>query len=170
MNIVHWGYTMKSMIVYASRHHGNTQKLVRHLSDRYGITLVDAQAAECLADEEYDLIGFASGMDFGKFYPQVTALAKRLSSGKGIYALYTCARDQEKYGLEIEEIARQTGGRYLGKYGCKGYNTYGPWKIIGGMNKAHPDEKELEEACAFYERIAAEFSGGEKKCLYDLQK
>ena len=151
---------MKSMIVYASRHHGNTQKLVRRLSDRYGITLVDAQNAQTLANAQYDLIGFASGIDFGRFYPEVTALAKKLSPGKGIYALYTCAREQEKYGLEIEEIAGQTGCRYLGKYGCKGYNTYGPLKIIGGMNKAHPDEEELEKACVFYKRIVSDFSAG----------
>ena len=160
---------MKSMIVYASRHHGNTAKLVRYLSDRYGIVLMDAQAAQTLADEKYDLIGFASGIDFGKFYPEVTALAKKLSPGKGIYALYTCAKDQAKYGSEIEEIARQRGCRYLGKYGCKGYNTYGPLKIIGGMNKAHPDAEELEKACVFYEQIMSDFSGGEKERLYDLQ-
>ena len=154
---------MKSLIVYASRHHGNTKKLVRYLSDRYGIALMDAQAAQTLADEDYDLIGFASGIDFGKLYPEVTALAQKLSPGKGIYALYTCAKDQAKYGLEIELIAGQTGCRYLGKYGCKGYNTYGPLKIIGGMNKMHPDAQELENACIFYERIVSDFSGEGKK-------
>ena len=150
---------MKSMIVYASRHHGNTEKLVRHLANRYGIALVDAQAVQSLEGEEYDLIGFASGMDFGKFYPSVTALAQMLPPGKCVYALYTCARDQAKYGSEIEEIAGQKGCRYLGKYGCKGYNTYGPWKIIGGMNKAHPDAQELEKACVFYEQIVSDFAG-----------
>ena len=151
---------MKSVIVYASCHHGNTEKLVRHLADRYGIVLVDAQARNILELEEYDLIGFASGIDFGKFYPPVTALAQKLSAGKHVYALYTCARDQARYGAEIEEIARQTGCRYLGKYGCKGYNTYGPWKIIGGMNKAHPDARELEEACDFYETMVSMVSDG----------
>ena len=154
---------MRSMIVYASRHHGNTKRLVEYLAARYDITLANAQAAEKMNMEEYDLIGFASGMDFGKFYPEVTVLAKKLSPGKGIYALYTCARDQAKYGLEIEMIAGQTGCRYLGRYGCKGYNTYGPWKIIGGMNKAHPDAQELEEASVFYEQIVSDFIGGEKK-------
>ena len=153
---------MKSLIVYDSRHHGNTEKLVRHLADRYGITLVDAQSALTLADEAYDLIGFASGMDFGKFYPTVTALAQTLPPGKRVYALYTCARDQAKYGLEIEEIAGQRQCRYLGKYGCKGYNTYGPLKILGGMNKGHPDEAELSGACTFYERIVSDFSCAEK--------
>ena len=33
------------------------------------------------------------------------------------------------------------------------YNTYGPWKIIGGMNKRHPDPEELDAVCGFYAKI-----------------
>ena len=144
---------MKSIIIYASRHHGNTKKLAEHLAVQYDIALVDAQTTSQVDFGHYDLIGFASGMDFGKFYPPVTEMAKKLPAGKSIYALYTCARDQARYGSEIEEIAVQTGCTYLGKYGCRGYNTYGPWKLIGGMNKDHPSREELEGACAFYEGI-----------------
>jgi flavodoxin len=41
----------------------------------------------------------------------------------------------------------------MGEYGCRGYNTYGPWKVIGGMNKNHPSQEELEEAIHFYESL-----------------
>ena len=34
-------------------------------------------------------------------------------------------------------------------YGCKGYNTYGPWQIIGGMNKKHPTKEEIALAVKF---------------------
>ena len=144
---------MRSMIIYASRHHGNTRKLAEHLAAQYDIALVDAQTVSQVDFAKYDLIGFASGMDFGKFYPPVTELAQKIPAGKSVYALYTCAREQARYGSEIEEIAAQMQCRYLGKYGCRGYNTYGPWKIIGGMNKEHPSREELEGACAFYEGI-----------------
>ena len=147
---------MKSMIVYASRHHGNTGKLVKHLADRYDITLTNAEETTEIDYAEYDLIGFASGIDFGKFYDPVIALAEQLPAEKRIYALYTCAQDREKYGGQIEEIAGRTGCIYLGKLGCKGYNTYGPWKLIGGMNKGHPDADELWRACAFYEKMMQE--------------
>ena len=39
----------------------------------------------------------------------------------------------------------------MGEYGCRGYNTYGPWKVIGGMNKNHPSKEELDEVIRFYE-------------------
>ena len=142
-----------SMIVYASHHHRNTEKLVAHLAQQFRITAVNAEEVSHVNFASYDLIGFASGIDFGRFYPQVTDLAGMLPPGKRVYALYTCAKDQEKYGSEIETIAAERGCTYVGKYGCKGYNTYGPWKIVGGMNRTHPDANELAEACAFYEKL-----------------
>ena len=41
----------------------------------------------------------------------------------------------------------------LGQYGCKGYNTYGPWKLIGGMNKKHPNKEDLDGAIDFFGSI-----------------
>jgi len=34
-----------------------------------------------------------------------------------------------------------------------GYNTYGPLKLIGGMNRKHPTGEELEGAVVFYESL-----------------
>ena len=144
---------MKSLILYASRHHGNTKKLVTHLASQYDITLINAEETTTIDYSSYDLIGFASGMDFGKFHPSVTDLARQLPSGKSVYALYTCAKDHIRYGSQIEEIAQQTHCHCLGKFGCRGYNTYGPWKLIGGMNKHHPDPEELDAVCGFYAKI-----------------
>ena len=142
---------MKSLIVYGSHHHGNTEKLVNFLAEKNDITLVNAENESDVDFDDYDLIGFASGIDFGKFYPQVTDLAEKLPSGKYVYSLYTCGMDSEKYGKQIAEIAEKRDCVFLGKFGCKGYDTYGPWKIIGGINKSHPSQKELDEACDFYE-------------------
>ena len=144
---------MKSLIIYASHHHGNTEKLVRNLASRYDITLVNADKVDDIDFDGYDLIGFASGLDFGRFYPSVTDIAAKLPAGKAVYAVYTCARDNAAYGSQIEEIALSKGCRYLGKFCCKGYNTYGPLRLIGGMNKRHPDENDLENLCTFYQSV-----------------
>ncbi len=146
---------MKSLIIYGSRHHGNTEKLVKAIADAYPVDLWDAEAGRCETLADYDCIGFASGIDFGKFYPAVTEAARSLPAGKQVYALFTCARDNGRYGDEIREIARERGCAYLGKFGCKGYNTYGPWKLMGGMNKNHPSAEELAAAIRFYGEVLA---------------
>lgn len=144
---------MKTVIIYSSHHHGNTEKVVRHLTEKFTLDLVNAEKTRDVDLNSYDLVGFASGMDFGKFYPAVTDYASRLRPGQALFAIYTCAKDNKKYGEQIRQIAEQTHCRFLGKFGCKGYNTYGPWQLIGGMNKNHPNEAELANADAFLEGI-----------------
>ena len=53
------------------------------------------------------------------------------------------------FTTSIRESVSQKGAIVLGEYGCKGYNTYGPWQIIGGMNKKHPTKEEIALAVKF---------------------
>ena len=57
----------KTVIVYASKHHGNTFKLIKAISDKYEIAIIDAMKATHVDLQEYDIIGFASGIAFGMF-------------------------------------------------------------------------------------------------------
>ncbi len=144
---------MKSIIIYGSHHHGSTKALVQAITRHQNVELWDAEAAGRPSLEDYDLIGFASGIDFGRFYPAVTGTAQTLPAGKPVYALFTCAKENRKYGDEIQKTAAERGCTYLGTFGCRGYNTYGPWKLIGGMNKGHPTPEEQAAAIAFYEKV-----------------
>ena len=59
---------MKTIIIYGSKHHGNTEKLVRGIAKEHDIVLVDA-IKESIPDlQEYDCIGFASGIAAGRCY------------------------------------------------------------------------------------------------------
>ena len=37
----------------------------------------------------------------------------------------------------------------VGKFGCKGYDTFGPFKLVGGIAKGHPDDKDIQNAVEF---------------------
>jgi flavodoxin len=41
----------------------------------------------------------------------------------------------------------------IGRFFCKGYDTFGPFKLIGGLAKGHPDDKDLENAVAFFKGL-----------------
>lgn len=141
----------KIAITYASTHHGNTYKLVKAIADTYGVDLIDATKQNSADLSSYDLIGFASGIDFGKFYGSIETFAKEnLPSDKKVFFLYTCAQVRKGFTDSISEIADQKKAVILGEYGCKGFNTYGPWKVIGGMNKKHPTEDEIMQAVEFF--------------------
>ena len=35
---------------------------------------------------------------------------------------------------------------WLEKFGCKGYDTFGPFKLVGGIAKDHPNEEDMKNA------------------------
>ena len=37
----------------------------------------------------------------------------------------------------------------IGKFGCKGYDTFGPFKLVGGIAKGHTDEEDIKNAKCF---------------------
>ena len=60
---------MKTAVVYYSKHHGNTKKLLDAIKSASSdeITLFDATKTPPENLEEYDLIGFASARYYSKF-------------------------------------------------------------------------------------------------------
>ncbi len=144
----------KTVIIYASTHHGNTRKLIEAISEKYQIDIIDATEQKFANLSEYDLIGFASGIDFGKFYDAVEQFLKdNLPENKAVFFMYTCARDDKDFTYTMRTEAMKRHALLMGEYGCRGYNTYGAWKVIGGMNKHHPTKKELDGAVQFYELL-----------------
>ena len=144
----------KAVIVYASTHHQNTYKLVKAVAKRFDVTLIDAAKQHYADLSAYDMIGFASGIDFGKFYPAVEQfLENNLPENKQIFFIYTCAKTSNKFTQSIKEKALKKHAIIMGEYGCKGYNTYGPLKLIGGINKNHPSDDEINDAVSFFESL-----------------
>lgn len=54
--------------------------------------------------------------------------------------------ERKGFSNSIREIALDKEATILGEYGCKGHNTYVPWKLVGGMNKNHPTRDEVMAA------------------------
>lgn len=53
----------------------------------------------------------------------------------------------------LTEIAREKNCPILGEFSCKGYDTFSPFKLVGGIAKGHPDERDLENARSFFRQI-----------------
>ena len=62
---------MKTVIVYASVHHGNTKKLVEKIAEECKVDLIDAVQQPKADLSDYDRIGFASGIYFSKFHQTI---------------------------------------------------------------------------------------------------
>ena len=110
---------MKTVIVYASVHHGNTKKLVEKIAEECKVDLIDA-VQQPKAD---------------------------LPENKKVFMICTYGGNAAYKSLEV--ILREKKTDIIGKFGCKGYDTFGPFKLVGGIAKGHPDEKDLKAAVSF---------------------
>lgn len=145
---------MKTLIVYQSYHHGNTKKLIDAIAEEHEVDIAEIGSAFRVNLDDYDVIGLAAGIAYGKFYRPVENFAReKLPAGKKIFLLYTCGKDFDFYTDTIKQSIANRGCTLLGAYGCQGYDTYGPFKLIGGLAKGHPTEEEIQAAVAFYEGI-----------------
>ncbi|MBQ1171459.1 MAG: flavodoxin family protein [Lachnospiraceae bacterium] len=140
---------VKTAIVYASVHHGNTQKVVDAIAKEYVVDLIDATKIKFADLSEYDVIGFASGIFFGKFHRSVLDFAREnLPEGKKVFFISTYG-SKEGYS-SIDKIAEAKNALIIDKYGCKGWDTFGVFALVGGIQKGHPDKNELADAVQFY--------------------
>ena len=145
---------MKAVIIYASMHHGNTKKIVDAIAQECDVELVDATKVNEKNLEGYDLIGFASGIFYSKYHQQVLDFANiNLPTDKKVFFIATAGNPIDFNFHTIAEIAKEKSCNEVGRFQCKGYDTFGPFKLVGGIQKGHPDEEELREAVEFFKGI-----------------
>ena len=144
---------MKTAVCYYSRHHGNTLKVLEAMGP--DIDLIDVTSRMAAHLEDYDCIGFASGIYYSKFHETVLDFARQyLPQDKDVFFVYTCGSMRKGYPSAIAEVAAARGSRILGEYGCRGFDTFGPFKLIGGIAKGHPNSGELEKARIFCQSLS----------------
>ena len=143
---------MKTVIIYASVHHNNTKKIVDAIADEYGVDIIDAAKITEKDLSGYDLIGFASGIYFGKMHQAVINFAEvNLPENKEVFLM--CTYGGRPVFDSIKGIIKEKQGRIVGEFSCKGYDTFGPFKLIGGISKGHPDKNDLDNAKAFFKGL-----------------
>lgn len=146
---------MKTLIVYVSIHHGNTKKLAEAMADVLDGELIRPSEVDINKLSDYDLIGFGSGIYFGKHHKSLLNLVDKLPKLDDKKAFIFSSSGMKEGGLfnrfytAIKEKLREKGVNVIGEFSCLGFDTYGPLKLIGGISKGRPNEKDLENARAF---------------------
>ena len=146
---------MTTAIVYYSQHHGNTKKLLDAIQAADpSVALIDVTTQPTANLSSYDRIGFASGIYFSAFAKQIVAFANaRLPENKPLFYIYTHGALKGDFLKAMREIAARKHCEELGEYRCQGYDTFGPFKLVGGIAKGHPTEDEVEGAVRFYKGL-----------------
>lgn len=144
----------KTILFYYSVHHGNTEKIVKALEACFGVTLVKVPCADLPTLEAYDLVGFASGIYMSEFGKPLRELADRLAlDGKNCFTVYTCGAVAGKFDAGFVRLLESKGANVAGRFHCRGYDTFGPFKLVGGIAKGRPDDADVADAICFFEKL-----------------
>lgn len=146
---------MKTAIVYASVHHKNTEKLVQAIAAKYpDVELIDATKTVLKDLSSYDLIGFASGIFYSKFHKAlINFITENLPAHKNTFVIYTCGADRPSYLKDMEELIKSKECFLVGHYSCLAFDTFGPFKLVGGLNKGRPNDNDIQKALEFFETL-----------------
>ncbi len=145
---------MKTAIVYYSRHHGNTKKLLDAIAAAEDVTLIDVTQSPPADLSGYDRIGFASGVYYNSFARQLISYAdEHLPEDRGVFFICTHGAPRGSFLKGIREITEKKHGRELGAYHCRGFDTFGPFRFVGGIAKGHPTGEEIAAAVRFYQAL-----------------
>ena len=148
---------MKTAVCYYPPNHGIPGRFREAMAGEGNLDLIDVTTRQTVRLEEYNCIGFASGIYGFDFQKAVVEFARQyLPQGKPVFFVYTYGGAKGSGAKSVAKIAREKNCPVLGEFSCKGYDTFGPFKLIGGIAKRHPDARDLENARKFYRKIQAQ--------------
>ncbi|WP_160673229.1 flavodoxin family protein [Clostridium sp. C8-1-8] len=147
---------MKALIVYSSYHHGNTKKVALAMGEMAKAEVIEEAQARNIDFSKYDLIGFGSGIYGFGFDKKMIALIESSSlENKNVFVFSTNDSGSVKNHQAVLNILEGKKAKVLGNFSCKGWDTFGPFKLIGGRAKNHPDASDLDNAKEFIKGIIA---------------
>ncbi len=147
----------KTLIFCYSIHHGNTRKLVEAIQKRLGAEVIMLPCKESPNLKDYELVGFASGIYMSSFGDSMLTFADSVAGldGKDCFTMYTSGANSDKLDKGMLSKLEGKGAHIVGRFSCRGFDTFGPFKLVGGLQKGRPNGEDIEKAVSFCEGLMA---------------
>ncbi|MGF0169280.1 flavodoxin family protein [Streptomyces sp. Marseille-Q5077] len=148
---------MKTVIVCASVSHGNTRRVADSMAGVLGAEVVAPEQADLAELAGADLVGFGSGVFHGRLHPRLTEFVKALPAGRGRAFVFATSGLPEippaPFTRPLVQLLKGKGFEVDGSFSCRAFDTWTPFKLVGGINKQRPNAVDLAAARAFAERL-----------------
>jgi flavodoxin len=149
----------KSLLVVYSYHHNNTEKIANVIAKVLDSPIKTPQQINPQDLQEYDLIGFGSGIDSDKHYQPLLDFADKLPqlTDKNAIIFSTSGITGEEKRVKDHSTLRGKlqgkGYRVVGEFQCRGFNTNSFLKFFGVMNKGKPNAEDIQRAEEFAQNL-----------------
>ncbi|UCG42904.1 MAG: flavodoxin family protein [candidate division WOR-3 bacterium] len=140
---------MKTLIICHSVHHGNTWKVARAIARELDADLIQPEQFRTGMLDQYDLVGFGSGIYIARFHHDILDLIADLphQNGKKAFVFSTAGNCCEDYHFAVVSVLHAAGLDVVAEFSCEGYDTY---RFPGqSVNSGRPDDADLERARQF---------------------
>jgi flavodoxin len=143
---------MKALIIYISVHHGNTERVAKVMANILDADLLQMKQVDASMLEQYDLIGFGSGIYFVKHHKSLLDFVDMLPMLRNKKAFIFSTSGLRKiqfihnFDKPLKEKLQRKGFDIIGEFSCRGLDTYRATKLVGGVNKGRPNAEDLKQA------------------------
>jgi flavodoxin len=146
---------MRTLVNYVSVHHGNTARVAKVIADVLDADLLNVRQADTRMLEDYDLVGFGSGVYFGRHHKTLLDFvdALPLLTNKQAFIFSTSGLRRlpfiHDYSRPLKERLQRKGLNMVGEFSCRGFDTSWAALLVGGINRGRPNAGDLEQADRF---------------------
>jgi len=143
---------MKALIIYISVHHGNTERVAKVMANILDADLLQVKQADVSMLEQYGLIGFGSGIYFGRHHESLLDFVDKLPKLRNKKAFIFSTSGLRKipfvhnFDKPLKEKLQRKGFDIIGEFSCRGLDTYRATRLVGGVNKGRPNAEDLKQA------------------------
>lgn len=155
---------MRILAIVQSTHQGNTRKVAEAMADVVPMTITDAEHAARYDFHDYDIVGFGSGIYYGKHDEKLIKLVSSLDNQSAYVFVFSTSGSKgfEKNNKPLIDLLEKRNKVVLGSFGCTGHDKFWMFKLIGGLNKGHPDDQDLRNVREWIADIAAKYEKREE--------
>jgi flavodoxin len=149
----------RCLIVCQSVHHGNTARVAEAMASVLGAEVAAPAEVSPASVGERELVGFGSGVYYGRMHEAIFEWVGCLPDGAGqgrrafVFSTSGLPFLARVWHQPLKKLLRRKGFEVVGGFSCGGYDTWGPLWFLGGLNRRHPDDRDMERARAFAERL-----------------
>lgn len=148
----------KALIICVSVSHGSTAKVAHAMADVLGADVREPDLVDPGSLGGYDLVGFGSGIYYGSHHARLRRLVESLPEVEGtrafVFSTSGQGRDQHlPWQRPLASVLSDKGYDVVGTFACRGFDTWLPLRLVGGIAKGHPDALDLSHAHDFARRV-----------------
>lgn len=146
---------MRILIIVSSKHRQNTLKIAEAMAETAPVEIVDIEHAQSYNPDEYDIVGFGSGVYAGKFDKRIIEYADKLSERRRCTFVFSTSGTGKfrKYNAAFVNLLKSKNKIILGNFGCRGLCKWFIFALVGGISKGHPDASDYAAAQEFINEV-----------------